>query len=1080
MFAMAKVSLKNRAFVALVSVVIAVLGVFAMSTLRQELIPSVQLPQISVLTTSVGATSEQMKERVSVPIEQAVSTIAEVESTRTQSASSFSMVTIELTYGSDVARATSKVELAISRVKDNFPQDAEPQVFSGGTSSIPLSYVAVTSNGSPLEVAQRIRSAVIPQLQKISGVSQVQIVGAPEQVVRIGIDSAKARTLGIDANAIKNALDNNGLAVPVGTLTDNDGNATIDVTVGKKLLSLDDLKNVPVTGPTETVQLPDGSSTERPTATYPLSDIASVQLEAGKHSVVGQLDGKDALALLIFPTANANLVQTSANVNSTLTELAASVGADTRFTSFFEQAPYITQSVRSLAQEGAIGLGFAILVILIFLLSFRSTAVTAVSVPLSLLAGFIGMLVFGYTINMLTLAALTLTIGRVVDDSIVVIENIKRHLDYGQPKLRAILDAVREVASAVTASTLVSIIVFVPIGLIGGMVGELFKPFAFTVVLALAASLFVALTIVPVLAYWFLKPSATAQAAAQEDEAAAATLRSQVEQREERYWLRRAYRPALRGTQKYPRTTVVIAVALLGLTVALIPALHVNLMGTSNQGMVMISQRVHPGASMEAKIAMAGDVEKALRGHSRVKSVATIASSGGGTMMGMSGGSSTSAAGDAISYLVSIDTSADITALTDDLIASGEKAASQAQGAAAAARAAGNTGATASGSAGEHTEDRTGTGDISDFSSSAQSLLGADTVDVAITAPTQADLQKASDAVTAALTDLPEAKAVSSDLSAQAPAIQITVKRDVAARMGLSENDVVGLISAQMVEPKIGTITLDNIDTSIYLSIINPVKTVSELREMTLLGQPITAIADIQEVKSIPTIITNNGQTTATISATPKNSNDIGALTTALQKKLASTTLPDGAVTNVGGAAKQIADSFSQLLLAIAAAILLIYVVLVWIFKSLLQPLLLLIAIPFAAIGSFAALLITHTALDLSAMVGMLMLTGIVVTNAIVLIDLINQYRTRGDSLSNAIYNGAMRRLRPIVMTALATVAAMVPMALGFSANSGFISQPLAITVIGGLVSSTALTLVLLPVLYRLVEGVKAAHAKRA
>ncbi|MDD7466069.1 MAG: efflux RND transporter permease subunit [Actinomycetaceae bacterium] len=1055
MFTMAKVSLKNRAFVALVSVVIAVLGVFAMSTLRQELIPSVQLPQISVLTTSVGATSEQMKERVSVPIEQAVSTIAEVESTRTQSSSSFSLVSIQLAYGSDVARATSKVELAISRVKDGFPQDAEPRVMSGGTSSIPLSYVAVTSSGSPLDVAQRIRSSVIPQLQKVSGVSQVQVIGAPEQVVRIGIDTEKVRERSIDSQAIQDALDNNGLAVPVGALAGEGGNTTLDVTVGKKLLSLEELKNLPIAGPTETLQLPDGSSVERPSATYLLKEIASVELGEGKNSVVGRLDGKEALALLIFPTANANLVETSAAVNNKLSELSASVGADTRFTSLFEQAPYITQSVRSLAEEGAIGLGFAVIVILFFLLSFRSTLVTAVSVPLSLLAGFIGMLVFGYTINMLTLAALTLTIGRVVDDSIVVIENIKRHLDYSQPKLRAILDAVREVASAVTASTLVSIIVFVPIGLVGGMVGELFKPFAFTVVLALAASLFVSLTIVPVLAYWFLKPTSAAASAAQEGESAAAALRTEMEKREERYWLRRAYRPALLGTQKYPRITLTVAVALLGFTAALVPALKVNLMGTSNEGMVMISQQVRPGASIEAKNAMANDVEKAIHSLDGVKSVATIASSGGGSMMSMGGSSNAS---DAISYLVSVDTSLDITAFTDDVIASAERAADQAQGAAAAARALTQTSA---------------------FSSSTQNLLGSGTVDVAITAPTQADLHKASNAVTAALTDLSEAKAVSSDFSEQMPAVQVTVQRDAAARLGLTENAVVGMIAAQMVEPEIGTITLDNIDTSIYLSIAQPVKTVSELREMNILGQPITAIADIEEVESLPTIMTNNGQTTATVSVTPKNNDNIGALTSAVQNKLADVTLPGGTVTTIGGAAEQIADSFSQLLLAIVAAILLIYVVLVWIFKSLLQPLLLLIAIPFAAIGSFAALLITGTALDLSAMVGMLMLTGIVVTNAVVLIDLINQYRVRGDSLTQAIYEGAMHRLRPIVMTALATVAAMIPMALGFSSNSGFISQPLAITVIGGLVSSTALTLVLLPVLYRLVEGAKATHIKR-
>ena len=1047
----AQVSLKNRAFVALLTVVVAVLGVFSMSTLKQELIPSVELPAISVMTVSPGATSEQMKDRVSVPIEQQVAQLPEVESTSTQSSSSISVVSISLTYGSDLARATSKVELAVSRASDSFPDGAEPQVISGGTASIPLSYVAVTSDGEPLEVAQRIRSAVLPELQKVSGISSVQMIGAPTQQISIGVDQARVAELKISNSAIQDALENNGLSVPVGALVS--GDATANVTVGKKITSVEELRNIPVQGPAQEITLPDGTTQDGPPSVYPLSEIATVELGEGDNSVIGRLDGESALALLIFPTANANLVETSAQVNEKLDELAASVGGNTEFTALFEQAPFITDSVKSLAEEGAIGLVFAVVVILIFLTSVRSTLVTAISVPMSLLVGFIGMLIFGYTINMLTLAALTLTIGRVVDDSIVVIENIKRHIEYGKPKREAILDAVREVASAVTASTLVSLIVFLPIGLVSGLVGELFKPFAFTVVIALAASLFVSLTIVPVLAYWFLKPSVAARRAATEGEGAMAAQRLAMEAEEEKYWLRRAYRPALVTTQRHPWVTLVVAVVLLGFTVALVPSLKINLLGSSNQGMLSISQEVKPGTTTESKVEVAGSVESAFKGVDGVNSVATIISSGGRGGLGGGGMMGGGRGADSIMYLINVDTDKDMTALTDALVAAGEDAAA---------------GSVASG------EDATGT-----FDGGGQNLLGSGSVDVDITAPTPEALQKANDAVVSAVEGLDGVKSVSSNLTAEAPAVQVTVNRDAAAALGLTENAVVGLIASQMVEPEIGSITIDNIDTSIYLSIENPVSTVEDLRNMQLMGRPISDIATVEDVLSVPTIVTKNGQTTATVSVTPLADDNVGALSSAVQDAVASADLPDGAVTAMGGAAQQLTDSFNKLLLAIAAAILLIYVVLVWIFKSLIQPALLLVAIPFAAIGSFVALLATGTALDLSAMVGMLMLTGIVVTNAVVLVDLINQYRERGDALADAIEAGAMRRLRPIIMTALATVAAMVPMALGFSSNSGFISQPLAITVIGGLVSSTLLTLVLLPVLYRMVEGAKETGAMR-
>ncbi|MFY9262173.1 MAG: efflux RND transporter permease subunit [Actinomycetaceae bacterium] len=1023
-------SLKNRAFVALLSIVIAVLGVFSMSTLKQELIPSVELPAVNVIAISPGATSEQINERISVPIETQLQTIEEVTSTTTSSSSSFAMITVELEYGTDLARVTNKVEQAVSRSSTNFPDNTETQVISGGTSSIPLSYIAVTSDGSATETADRIRNTLIPALEKVHGIANIELLGAPEQIIRLTLDQEKIAELGIPTTAIQEALEDNGLTVPVGTLLEGDN--ALDVTVGKPIASIEELREMPVVASQEDIELPDGTTVPGPATVYPLSDIATVEFAEGDNSMVGRLDGQPSVALILFPTASANLVETSAEVNKVLDEIGPIIGGNTQFTMLFEQAPYITDSIAALAKEGAFGLLFAVIVILIFLTSIRSTLVTAVSIPLSLLVGFIGMLLSGYTLNMLTLAALTLTIGRVVDDSIVVIENIKRHLEYGKEKRAAIIDGVKEVASAVTASTIVSFIVFVPIGLVSGLVGELFKPFAFTVVIAMAASLFVALTIVPVLAYWFLKPSKEARLAARhgKSEEYAATAR----EKEERYWLTRAYRPAFNITQKHPILTVVVALAILAGTVALFPQLKINLLGSANQGMVFVTQDVRPGSTVEAQVEQAAITEDAMLGVDGVDSVATIV--GASPMMGGGAGG--------LSYMVSVDVEADIEQLTEDIVAAAQEA----------------------------------SGDES-IKSGSMSMLGGDTIDVDITAPNPDVLAEATDVLTADLAELDVADRVENNLEALTPAIQVTVDRDAASASGLTENDIVGMIAAQMVEPEIGQITIENVDTKIYLSIDEPVASVEDLRQLQVVGQPLENFASIEEVMSIPTIVTKNSQQTATISVTPVGTGDLGAASSAVEEAVADANLPDGAVTTMGGAAQQLTDSFNKLLLAIAAAILLIYVTLVWIFKSLIQPGLLLVAIPFAAIGSFVALLVTGTALDLSAMVGLLMLTGIVVTNAVVLIDLMNQYREQGYALADAIRDGAMRRLRPIVMTALATIAAMTPMALGFSANSGFISQPLAVAVIGGLVSSTLLTLVLLPVLYRFIEGTQERRASK-
>lgn len=1020
MFKLTQGSLRNRAFVALLSVAIFVIGILSMGSLRQELIPRVELPVINVISISPGATSEQMRDRVSVPIEQQVMTIPEVSNTTTTSSSSLSMVTIELDYGTDVARASNRVELSIGRADASFPENLEYDVISGGTSDIPLSYVGITSDGTPLETAERIRDTVIPQLEQISGVSSVELIGAPAQNINISLDQERVAELGISADAVQEALEDNGLSVPVGTLIEN-GEAK-DVTVGKEIASIEDLRAIPVVaGEVEPGE---------PATVYPLSEIATVEFTDGQSDMVGRLDGESAIAIIVFPTANANIVDTSAEVDETLEELAPTVGGNTQFTMLFDQAPYITGSIESLAQEGALGLIFAILILLVFLLSIRSTLVTAISIPLSLLVGFIGMMVGGYSLNMLTLAALTLSIGRVVDDSIVVIENIKRHLDYGKPKRDAVLDGTKEVSSAITASTIVSFIVFVPVALVPGLVGELFRPFAFTVIIALAASLIVALTIVPVLAYWFLKPTKEARVAERQGELEA--YRVEAEKKERRYWLRRGYAPVLNSTQKHPVITIIVAFAILVGTVALFPLLKINLLGGANQGSVFIAQETEPGASMDAMVEQADAVEDELMEVEGVNSVAVII--GGAQMTGTS----------AISYLVAVDEEADIDQLTEDLVTAGDSV------------------------SGEGTT-----------SSANEGLLGSGTIDINITAPDAELLQVATDAVRDAVAEVPEVTGVEHNLAAEAPAVQVTVNRDAAAGAGLTENDIVGLIAAQMVEPDIGQITIDNVDTSIYLSIENPVETVEELRNLTILGQPLETFATVEEVGSIPTIVTINGQTTATVSAVPVAADNLGEATSAVDAAVAEVELPDGAVTSTGGVAEQLEDSFNQLGLALAAAVLLIYVVLVWIFRSLIQPALLLVAIPFAAIGSFLALLLTDTPLDISAMIGLLMLTGIVVTNAVVLVDLMNQYRDQGKKLNEAVHEGAMRRVRPVVMTSLATIAAMIPMALGISSATGFISTPLAITVIGGLLTSTLLTLILLPVLYRLVEGAKERRAVR-
>ncbi|WP_162274477.1 efflux RND transporter permease subunit [Tessaracoccus flavus] len=331
----------------------------------------------------------------------------------------------------------------------------------------------------------------------------------------------------------------------------------------------------------------------------------------------------------------------------------------------------------------------------------------------------------------------------------------------------------------------------------------------------------------------------------------------------------------------------------------------------------------------------------------------------------------------------------------------------------------------------------------------------------------------ASDAVLDALTGLGGVRAATSDLAATAPSLEISVRGTDASALGLSVTDAVGLIALNTADFPVGSVAIDGADLSVYIDSGQSVATVEDVENLDLGGLPLSAIADVERVNVAPSISTVNAVRTVTISATPVNSDDVGSVGDEVRAAMEGLDLPDGVTWEIGGVTADVDEAFRQLALAMAAAVLLIYVVLVWLFKSLLQPAILMMSIPFAATGAILALWVTGTPVGLPSLVGMLMLIGIVVTNAIVLIDLVNQYRLRGLDLDEALLRGGQNRVRPIIMTAAATIMAMIPPALGLSGQSSFVSGPMAVAVIGGLVASTLITLIIVPVLYRMIEGWK-------
>ncbi|WP_406675114.1 efflux RND transporter permease subunit [Nonomuraea sp. N2-4H] len=1045
MTAFARLSLVNRSLVILVAVVLSAFGVFTIPQLKQQLLPSLSFPGAFVVASYPGASPEIVEDQVTAPIEDSFQGLAGMEQMTSTSKEGLAQIQVAFEYGTDIDAALNKMQQAINRV--SLPDGVEPQVVAGSTDDIPVMVLAVGDGGDERAMADKLRRIAVPELSSVEGVREVSVTGTRDEVVTIEPDAGKMALAGVSAAQIPEVLKANGTPIPAGTLT-SDGKA-LTVQVGSRVDSVAKLKSLYLTPsqpqpqaqpqqpqaqgrpgqaqPAQAAQAQQQAARPKPLKPVKLGDVAVIKRGLAEATTITRTDGKASLGLSVTMVPDGNAVAISRDIREKLPELTRALGdsSDTAVSVVFDQAPYVEQSIESLTTEGLLGLVFAVLVILVFLLSVRSTLVTAVSIPLSVVIALLVLWAGDHSLNLLTLGALTIAVGRVVDDSIVVLENIKRHLGYGEAKMQAILTAVREVAGAVTASTLTTVAVFAPIALVGGMVGELFSPFAITVTVALLASLVVSLTVVPVLAYWFL----TAPDLSPEE---ARRQRAEAEAKELRSPLQRAYLPVLRFATRFKLVTILIGVAVFVATMGIAGSLRTNFLDASGQNTLSLSQRMPVGTDLATTDKAARKVEEVLAGQAGVETYQVNVGGGSAMAGGLGGGA------DRASFSVTLAEDADAAAVEAELR--------------------------------EKIDGLSGVGEVTVGGAAGGGGFAVDTIEVIVRASDAGTLSAAAEKVTSALGEVPGLRDVSSNLESSAPRVEVVVNREKAAERGLSEAAVGQAVAQAFRGAPLGQITLDGRSSDLVLrgaEAPDDIKAIKDLRLPTAAGLvKLSSVASVRQVDG-PTQVTRiDGERSATVSARAVDAGNLGAVTQELTEKLDGLDLGAGASYEIGGVSADQADAFEDLGLAILAAIAIVFMIMVATFRSFVQPVILLVSIPFAATGAIGLLVATDTALGVPALIGMLMLVGIVVTNAIVLIDLINQYREQGMGVVEAVIEGGRRRLRPILMTAVATICALTPMALGVTGSGGFISQPLAIVVIGGLVSSTLLTLVLVPTLY--------------
>ncbi|MDD4802559.1 MAG: efflux RND transporter permease subunit [Syntrophomonas sp.] len=1011
-------SINRPATLIILIAAIVIIGFMNLSRLPVDLMPEMDLPYAAVVTSYAGAGPEEVEDQVTKPIENVAGTVANIDELMSVSSANSSMVLVAFNYGTNMDTAMANIRDKVSMVEAYLPDGAEkPQVMKMDINSMPV--IAIGINGKDLSLAQLQTIAedkVEPRLSRLSGVASVTITGGREREVKVTVDPVKAENYGLSLGQVASFLAADNYNMSSGSITF--GERKYFARSLQEFESLNDIENVALTTAT-------GNK-------IPLKNIAEVSEDYKDLDQITRTNGLAAVGIHAQKETDANTVEVCTAIKEEMEKIETELGGKIDMQVVMDQSDYINKAISSTSKtlmEGAI---LAVLIILLFLRNIRSTVIIGIAIPLSIVATFILMYYTGSTLNTITLGGLALGVGRMVDDSIVVFENIYRHRSLGLSPLDAALKGASEVGGAVLAGTLTLIAVFLPIGLAEGISGVLFKPLAFTICVAIGCSLLIAVTIVPFMSSRMLTDAAMQKSTS--DKSAAGRLITRLGN-----WLDNLgeqYKVLLEWALGHRRKVILGVTGLLIASLCLIPLVGAEFIPASDEGAISITLEADKGSAIEDVDAITQEVEQRLLQNSAVDLIFTSVGSSGQYSM------EAAASNKATLYV--------------QLIPKGER-----NGVAQVAE-----------------EIRKSLQDIpgakKSVSASSAGMSSGSALTVAIKGDDLDTLRELSDKVESVVRNVPGTREVTASLTDGNPEVQIRINRQRAMDYGLSPMQVSNEIR-NAIDGKVATkYRLKGNEINVRVTSIykhkSDMDTLKGLKIITAQGSSV-ALSELAsfELATGPVQISRDDQARqATISCDLLN-RDLNSVTKDVQAEVGKIQLPVGYTVDYGGQNEQMMDSFASLFLALLMAILLVYVVMVIQYESFFDPFIIMFSIPTAIIGVILGLLITGRSFSVTAFIGIIMLAGIVVSNAIVYIDYLKKLRAAGMERNPAIIEAGRVRLRPILMTALSTMLAMMPMAIGWGEGAEM-SAPLATVVIGGLFASTFVTLLLIPVVYSIFD----------
>jgi HAE1 family hydrophobic/amphiphilic exporter-1 len=1024
-----ELSIKHPVTVLMCVLIVLVLGGVSLLRLSIDLMPDIDMPLAAVTTQYSGVGSEEIESMITKPVENALATVNNIKSVTSQSAEGSSMVMVEFNYGTDLNFASLQIREKIDAIKGALPDDAStPTVMKMDPNSMPVVQLGISSRNHTMDevsLKDLVEEKIEPRLERLDGVASVSVSGGKTREIKVDVDPQRAARYGLTLKAIVARLQAENLNEPGGTVEYANKNLLVR-TMGK-FHSLQQIEKIPLS-------IPSG-------ATVFLKDVATVSDDFATVESYARMNGSNSIGVSVQKQSSGNTVKVVNLVKKEMERLVRDY-PNLELKIVFDQAQFIQKSINNVAQNAISGGLLAIIILILFLHNVRTAMFIGTSIPISIIATFVMMYFTGITLNTVSLAGLALGVGMLVDNSIVVLENIHRHRQEGHTMMEAARLGAGEVGGAVLASTLTTVVVFLPIIFTEGITAQIFKALSLTVTFSLLASLVTSFTLIPLLCSRYLKMDDPGQ----------------------RYWggnlvngiihgwmkgleqVLAVYRPLLQWVLEHRKITIGAVVGVFIFSLCLIPIVGVEFSPASDQGRFRVSIELPQGALLQDTDAVTRRVESLIQ---RIPEMEKCFVTVGGAGRRRAANSNTATLNVTLKGVSERERK---TAVIVDEVRRKVRGIAGAQIRVT-----------------ELTSTMGGGG------------MGGSPVQIKIHGNDYQELTRLALQVETMIAKVDGIREPESSAEAGRPEAQVLVDRDKAAEYGIGTSEVASLLTAAIQGVTATTYEVGGEDFDVLVEYPEAARrTYDQLRNIYVLTGsgvqvPLTEIAQVKLDEGPVQINRENQERYVTVSAQIFG-RDVGSINRDVRTVLAGLHLPDGYTISYGGDAQNIQESFSSLTLALILSVLLVYMIMAAQFESMLQPLIIMFSVPVAYSGSIFAMVLTGRALGLTSFIGVIMLAGIVVNNAIVLVDYVNTLKQRGIPTKAALIQAGPTRLKPILMTTLTTILGLIPLALGLG-ESGETMAPMATVVIGGLTTSTVLTLVIVPVIYSLFDDW---HGRRA